>query len=358
MQIDMHFAGTYIVARAAGFPDDEARVIANSAQYVDDSVTTGFVRFDNAGVFQRTATANTMASLGNLNELNNHLAWLPFHFLPGDMGQGHPERLICRPNSEVAKDMVAESIVDAGQPWFLHRYGITAHVFCDTFAHQGFAGMIHQVNGVTDLTCHDGTVEAKQGWLTRLQNWAVDSYNKVRGREVAMLGHGLAQTFPDLPWLRWSYVNGLGQKVERDNLAIFTEALDELCGVFRRFRAGDPFAKVEARLPEPLRSAVIRNLDAIRDLDAHKRLERWLQLLAEDAFGLGKVDLRYDADSWRHTALKVDKDFDFDALDAFRVVAFPEGFLESNWKLFHDAAKDHRHAILRRILPRYNLCAS
>jgi len=38
MQIDFHHAVTYVVARCAGFPHDDAAVIAYAAQDVDDAI--------------------------------------------------------------------------------------------------------------------------------------------------------------------------------------------------------------------------------------------------------------------------------------------------------------------------------
>lgn len=36
MQYDMHYYGTYAMAAAAGIPKDDAEIIANAAQFVDD----------------------------------------------------------------------------------------------------------------------------------------------------------------------------------------------------------------------------------------------------------------------------------------------------------------------------------
>ena len=38
MQLDMHYYATYAMARAAGIEPDDARIIATSAQFVDDNV--------------------------------------------------------------------------------------------------------------------------------------------------------------------------------------------------------------------------------------------------------------------------------------------------------------------------------
>lgn len=351
MQIDMHFAGTYIVARAAGFADADAQLIANASQYVDDSVTSGFIRFDNGALFQRTATAHRMLDGDNLNELDNHLAWLPFHFLPGNEGETHADRLICRPNSRVAQDMAAACIAARARPHSLHRLGITAHVFVDTYAHQGFAGMIHDVNYAKDLKSDDE--ELDESALTEAENFL----GKLRGlftkSAVPMLGHGLASSYPDLPWLSWSYTDGQSKTIRRNNLDIFMEALDELCKIFQRYRDAEA-----SGLPAATGGQLRRYLAEFTDVDPEKRLPRWLDLLKRNAFGFGAVTLAYKAQDWREAALGHSHHFGGAALDEIEEIPFPDGFMTSDWKLFHDAAKDHRHTVLQHILPGYGLCAA
>lgn len=44
MQIDFHHATTYVLARMASFPHEEADIIAYSAQYVDDCTNGGLLK--------------------------------------------------------------------------------------------------------------------------------------------------------------------------------------------------------------------------------------------------------------------------------------------------------------------------
>ena len=45
MQLDMHYYGTYAMARAGGLNSDAARIIATSAQFVDDNTAQSHVGF-------------------------------------------------------------------------------------------------------------------------------------------------------------------------------------------------------------------------------------------------------------------------------------------------------------------------
>src|SRR5512143_3554089 len=114
MQIDFHHAVTYVAARLAGFDHSDADIIAWSAQYVDDATEEGHIAFVNREMYYHIASAHRMLDYRNLDELANHRAWIPFHFLPGNEGLPAGEgggidfthRVICRPNSFVARDMI------------------------------------------------------------------------------------------------------------------------------------------------------------------------------------------------------------------------------------------------------------
>ena len=59
MQIDFHHAVTYVLARLAGFPHDDAHIIAYAAQYVDDANNSGLIEFaDVAPPFYHIASAH------------------------------------------------------------------------------------------------------------------------------------------------------------------------------------------------------------------------------------------------------------------------------------------------------------
>nr|VFK43375.1 MAG: hypothetical protein BECKSD772F_GA0070984_11451 [Candidatus Kentron sp. SD]VFK48846.1 MAG: hypothetical protein BECKSD772E_GA0070983_11451 [Candidatus Kentron sp. SD] len=60
MQEDMHFYGTYAMARSAGIPADKAKIIAYAAQYVDDSTANDSDVHKDGGMFETVATAIAM----------------------------------------------------------------------------------------------------------------------------------------------------------------------------------------------------------------------------------------------------------------------------------------------------------
>lgn len=354
MQIDFHHGVTYVLARLAGFDDRAAHIISYSAQYVDDATNAGVVRFNNGALFSRISSAHKMLDYRNFQELANHFVWIPFHFLPGNGGlpEGQDpsgsfiEKLICRPNSHVAQQMVRECIAQHDREWGLYRLGITMHVYADTWAHQGFAGVNHEVNEANNLVGADGRSDRRL--LDRLANYFIS--------EALPLGHGAVLSNPDKPFLRWGYTNGRGEHIYRDNPKDYLDAAEHLCQAMQRFRLADPDAAVPG-LPEADRQVIASMIETVRDEKGADRHRKWLDAIAAGKFSFGPVQVDYIAKgvgSWKYEALKTDRERDRED-DEF---PYSPEFLNSHWKLFHDALQSHRLFVIHDLLPRYGICAA
>jgi hypothetical protein len=385
MQIDFHHTATYVIARYAGFSHDDAAIIAHAAQYVDDASTSGFIRFSNGMRYQRTATAHAMSDPDNLNNDENTTSWLPFHFFPaGESNQvasnfGYVDKLVCRPDSAPARAMIAAAIRAKGQPNGLYRLGIAAHVFVDTFAHQGFAGLYHSINEASNIKDAAG--------------------KEIDVMPVPAIGHGQVGTCPDRPYLRWSYVNHAGKTIVRDNPTDFANASNRLCEEFQLY-LGAPVQGLSPQARDKLETVFA----SLTDEDGDARHLEWLNRLANDYFGFGAVNLSYEGKeegSWKQNALgdgylswreqclqkaqtkaaSVGQSF----LDKFTAMsgkvaqtiedkltaaadavganipidaADPGPFLDSHYRHFHDAAKQQRHEVFQYILPSFGIVAA
>jgi len=84
MQIDFHHAVTYVVSRLAGFKKEDAEIIAYSAQYVDDAISRGSIKFDNSAMYFRESSAHKFWDYKHSIRLDNHRVLVPFHFIPGN----------------------------------------------------------------------------------------------------------------------------------------------------------------------------------------------------------------------------------------------------------------------------------
>ncbi|MBQ4832980.1 hypothetical protein J8L70_06990 [Pseudoalteromonas sp. MMG010] len=351
MQIDLHHGMTWVIARAAGFSVEEATIIAHASQYVDDATNYGHIEFSNGAAYERIATAHKMLDYKNLDSLKNMKVWVPFHFLPGNGGLPAGQnpsgtfikKLVCKPGSYIAKDMISECIAEKNRPYGLHRLGITSHVFIDTWGHQGFAGVNHDVNKVENILDRNGHPELE---LTeRISGF----FSSIFQDDIPSLGHGQALSNPDLPHQEWSYTNGLGEEVVRNNTADFLIATNELCKTYQRYLDIE-----ENGLPDELKFEISMCFTEFDMNDGEARHKLWLEAIENDRFNLGAYTLDYIAKgegSWKHQALGTTlSDGDEDKYE------FTADFMTSNWKYFHDAAKKHKLTIIDDILPQYGIC--
>ncbi|MDA8163742.1 MAG: hypothetical protein M0017_01730 [Desulfobacteraceae bacterium] len=350
MQIDFHHAVTYVTARAAGFTAAEAEIIAYAAQYVDDAVSDGTICFHNKAMYSRICSAHKTIDPANLDDTKNHIVWLPFHFLPGNggtdqkgmVGNHFIDKIVCWPGnkSSVAQDMLAAALAVRGKPNALHALGITMHVYADTWAHQGFAGVLHEINEVdhAEEIGHSGAFDNNLAGV--LGSWLAE-------KVIPPLGHGRAQVFPDMPFLSWQYVNGQGKQITRNNTNFFCEAADAMCKFMQKYRGA-----AETGLPAQDAARVRTLFSETTDPDGGERHRAWLAAIRGGQFSFGKEDISYDENgrgSWKAKALGTA--FDMPVYD------YRDGFMESDWGKFHNALQQYRLMMLHEILPKYGICA-
>lgn len=357
MQIDGHHTLTYIAARLAGYGHKPAAIIAYSAQYVDDATNSGVIHFKNSAMYSRISSAHKMLDYRNSDELSNHRVWIPFHFLPGNGGKPageNPEgdlirKLVCKPDSHVARDMLRACSSDYNKPYFLHRLGITMHVYADTWAHQGFAGINHKINEVHDMNSNSKSLD--KSFFNKIANYFLS--------ETFPLGHGAALSHPDRPSLKWTYKNGLGEKVVRDNPAIFFDAVDKMCRTMQCMRAKKFNMDLESMPGLPVADAkkISSLIKSIKGDSGEIRHDKWLSEIKKGSFSFGSENLSYIAKgkgSWKHKSIG-----QLAASDTGReLFTFKQSFMTSDWKKFHDALQAHRFDVLHDVLPKYGICAA
>ncbi len=361
MQIDMHYYGTYALARAAGIRQEAAKIIATAAQFVDDSARKGASNlFDDGSRFYYQATAHHAEDLKNHEEEDQRHVWVPFHFIPGNEGETFPERLICQKDSNLANDMIDYNLSLSDRPYFLELVGITAHVYADTFAHHGFSGISHQLNMITDgslalLNLKNAEIEdyLRRKTESFLKKYDITLPNVVsaiveRGSTLlseGVVGHGAVLTNPDRPYLQWRYVTEHPQSepVERENLLDFMEGCEKLHRLFRRFlevwpkyteNSGLDFDTISDRVHSVLEEQVPKE----------GRIAVWQQAARSgDLFSsAGEMIPEYEGDSWISRRDSMGGDDSLNILD------------EPVYR-FYQAAQAHRSHVLRDLLPGYGL---
>lgn len=354
MNIDFHYGIIYVVGRLAGLSPREAETVAHACQYVDDSNTPGVLVFEDGQTYDRFVSAHALLDYANREDAKDRLVWAPFHFLPGNQGGTFEERVVCRPNSAVAQEMVRRFLAGPRRDNDLHRLGILLHTYVDTWAHQGFSGTISDRNCVAHLDGQDHDVDT---WLGKLKANLLVEADRIQSAvaELAVkVGHGAALHFPDLPWARWTYTNGFGETIERDNLPDFVSAAGMAFKVISAFRAGSTAVDAQPDMPDEQVDLIRTALAANRSHDSDVRLRALAIALAGGVFAAVPESIpAYVAKgpgSWKERATGLETVDDGGVLPIWT-----PAFEDSDYRKFHDAVKEHRMDVTQYLLPAFGI---
>lgn len=275
--------------------------------------------------------------------------------MPAGQGESLEEKTICRPDSEIARELVRRVISEKDADNALHRLGVTLHVYVDTWAHQNFTGTISKNNKVSSLEGEDLNHES---WFARVKDKFEVAKERMESEflnEISGLGHGAALHFPDWPWVKWKYINGYGNPIERDNLLIFMDAANMACKSVQGYVGGNTKYEDEPGLGDDAKAALKALLANNRDEDEHNRLDVICNAVANGEIpGISESIPQYVSKgehSWKHLATGItDTSGDGDVMPDWS-----EKFENSDYRKFHDAVKKHRFLVTQEILPKYGV---
>ncbi|WP_432735063.1 DUF6765 family protein [Maridesulfovibrio sp. FT414] len=377
MQRDMHYYGTYVMARAAGIKQDVARIIASAAQFVDDNAAKKSVEFKDGGALHSRPTAHHAVHLKNLDREDQRFVWVPFHFLPGCCGDtpetplekvDFTEKLVCRNGSKTAEAMVNNHLDQHEEEFSDELIGITAHVLADTYSHYGFSGVSSRYNKIVndsfDLDV-DGSLpeetkaylhkrekefrkkfSEESGWLENIKSWFAETLS-------GALGHGPACTFPDRPYLKWKFTYEDPERPSqvRDNPATFLQACKELHKMFADYASRKPaistgtgaipFGTIEAEVDAILRFG---SNEGDQVPTEEERSNKWIEAVTKNKLlGQNEDFPEYLGIEWLKEKSKMHGD------------KHSEPAKNKSIYQFYQAASYHRHYVLRKLLPKYGL---
>ena len=350
MQKDMHYFGVYALARAAGMKANAAEVMATASQYVDDAIWDKEVFSADGRSILTELTAHKLLNLKNADPEDQRKVWLPFHFLPGGEGDNPTGRLACRMNSPIAKKLVRHNTaVAADTPYGLHLLGITAHVYADTFAHQGFIGANHSYNGI-----EAGSIAievSSQGILDYIQDKAAAFWKEIVSFGLSHafpLGHAAAATYPDRPYLRWQYTRAEdGTRIERDNPKDFVNGCKALYEMFAGYLDKVPGhgQSGTARRWGKIRGTVKRIIEAEGTKEA--RIRMWKDEMRENRLFGGSTRVpEYKGPKWSAS------------IDDLEPGKIPKDMKKLPVYRFYQAARIHRAHVLSNLLPASGIIAA
>lgn len=350
MQTDMHYYGTYAMARAAGIDKNACAIIATAAQGVDDHATDETIEFLDGARIDTEATAHHTKDVKNLSESDQRLVWVPFHFLPGNEGSSYQERMICRKDSEIAKAMVENALSMHGMTYALPLMGITAHVYADTFSHHGFSGYKSSLNKVDQDTFqfHDGHRPEIIDYIKRKARRLFETFEANIAEDASEMGHGAVATFPDRPYLKWSfsYEDRPGQTVERNNPEDFLDGCRALHAMFVRLAELEPEYKADdGKAFEEIEPFVRDILSCEKEMQG--RIDAWKNAASDGhLFANGAEEIPdYDESAWHDQRIGLSEESDSRVAIGMPIYHF------------YQAASMHRNYVLRELLPANNLIA-
>jgi hypothetical protein len=347
MQIDFHFYAVYGLARAAGFMPDHAYTIAYASQHTDDAKYDHALEFTNGGRFQQVLTAHRFFDPDAMSKETCYRIWVPFHFLPGNVGADFYERMLSRSGSTVVQRLVDDLVSSNSKPYLLHRLGILLHVYADTWSHQNFLGLEEDdFNDVRNLDVEGETETSLKSLFEKLKEEFLEY-------TAPKLGHAQAGTIPDEPYRQWKYENFRGRRFDISNVERALDAAQSCYRVLTRFLSQFPGFSYELPVPWHRITTKVSNQFQTQE-DLENRIRAWKGAISGGELGFkpeGRdMNLNYDDREWFREAVKVDTPPGVG--DQYERNS---GFETSNWKYFHDAAAFHRFTVLHEVLPEYGI---
>lgn len=305
MDIDFHYYVAYCAARVAGFTKQASLLLAQHSQYTDEARlgNTRLAKGARVTKIEPTCTSDLRCSAVNSNGYSRDTVepWVACHFLPGNFYTNRYDhvsqevfarnamsgnkdlevqltteeqwrtKMICDHSTPLSQSMMSDCAKSFRaprdcDPWAyrLALLGIRMHVFADTFAHAGFAGVLSKkIAGISHVSAIASVEEVRRKGAVDKWHALVDfgtfSMNKhgtlklgklsanvylphwtgikwqggshvFKGMEtLGGFGHGCIGHLPDIPCVRYCWRRDWDSRVfVRDNPKVYEQAFKSL----------------------------------------------------------------------------------------------------------------------------------
>jgi len=352
MQIDLHHSCMYVLCRIAGMKSKFAEIAAYASQYVNDAVYKYALTFKDGGYYRQIQTAHKLLSSRN-SDINEALeVWMPFHFLPRG-GDTAADAWVTAPDSKMMA-LLLEDICGSSPSHLLYRLGIGLHCFADAFSHQDFKGCNHSYNDIhllQGLEEKGNKENAGRLPLRLLERWS---------RDGLAIGHAEALSNPDIPYAEWAYTRSIKTYKIKNLEERYLPAVKNIYDYLVYFLGKNP-----QYCPGPKIRAFEDYLEKLKQVlsfrgNPEERHAYWLKKIHGNFFEFTDFDdtdrsLRYDEKLWFHLAVEAVKvpkttNHQYQKYE-YHVFRKKDGFEDSHWVKFMQAAAVHQFLIIHCLLP-------
>jgi hypothetical protein len=354
MRVDFHYGMINILARLAGFDEKSAYIIAYSSQLVDDADTDNNLKVNlkingiNKDVFKQILTSHQAINLNNIRFEDQIEIWLLFHFLPSLEGNDFLSSMITKPNSLVAQKMFQIICENFKQGVYLdtalYLFGISLHVYADTWSHQDF-------NAFTSRFNIDYLNEKKFQYASQKQ--PDEPTIKKIGRWIApfltdytCMGHADVGIDPDVPFLEWKFKKS-GEIINIKNPDRYIEAIQKIFEQMTNFlnvtngTFGNPsniiFDEKVKMIFYDILSLTHQDEENVMQYYFSQANKNWPLIFSDEYI---QKYSKYLINDWYSEAVDIDTEKKEKPKDKFE---------QSHWYLWQKAAMTHRDNMLNEI---------
>jgi hypothetical protein len=341
MEISSHYYALLALCKTIGLDDKISYTLAYSSQYVDDAKINHLVSNDKI-VLSNIATAHRYFKINTYTFSAMIYNTCAFHFLPACKGDSFTQKLICQKDSKIINTILTNNLKSSPQ-----KFGMLLHIYADTFAHQGFSGLLSKPNQICDLKNTNGT------FILKVKYFFNKSFDTIIKDFVPAYGHGQAYHYPDIPYLKWSYKydneTSKTANIFVDNQERYKEAFDKIHNYLLKY----------IKINNITTDIKNYNLDQFYNILAikandDKKIKLWQDYLTTHKyFEPNARELKYDETVWLKECFD---DFKYDKYNN-RVVKdaiFKPDYKSSSWFQFVKAVKEYKIE-LKQILKNNNL---
>lgn len=358
MEISSHYYALLALCRAKGISKEVSQRIAYASQFVDDAkINYLFVDEDKSDdplfmknkdgsvCIKHIATCHSYFKIKTYNYSSMIYNTCAFHFIPGCEGEYFVDKLICREDSHIINEIMQNNLGASAE-----KFGMLLHIYADTFAHQGFSGLLSKKNIIENLDYENGTFGVKfDNFKRKTFNFFVNFFSKEKDLKfkniIPAYGHGQAYHYPDLPYLKYSYnynnethENAQKKKIEVDNRQRYKKAFESISKYLDRYIQTNSLHIDETDNDKLIKFYKILSQKA----SDKKKIKLWRKYLIKNGyFDSDSFELKYDENLWLKDCFD---DFNKDKYQV-RIIngaKLKQGYKDKSWYKFVSAVKEYK----------------